>query len=128
MDGHVELDITLHSFLYTQNALWVQLLLVELAISITRIRHIRKGELDRRPVPMRNHDKPLEQVAWHHIVRMDVENESVTAGPHAHLQTEVIAEIQWGFENGRAEGTERLLSQNGAGDSWRQFNRSRKAT
>ena len=127
MDCYVKLDVKLRSLPDTQNALGVQLLLVELAVSIARVRHIREGKLDRRPVTMRNHDKPLEQVARHHVIRVDVENESVTAGPHTHLQAEVVPEIQWGFEHRRAECTERLLSQNGSGDSRRQFDRPRKA-
>ena len=127
MDCHVKLDVSFHLLLYTQNALGVQLLLVELSVSVACVRHIREGKLDRRPVPMRNHDEPLEQVARHHVIRMNIENETVTAGPHTHLQTEVVTEIQWGFEYGRSECTERLLSQNGSRNSRRQFDRSRKA-
>lgn len=77
---------------------------------------------------MGNHDKSLEQIAGNHVIWVDIEDEAVTARPYAHLQTHVIAQVEWGLEYRRAECAERLLSENGSGDTGSQFDVSREAS
>lgn len=76
---------------------------------------------------MGDHDEALEQIGGHHVVRMNVEYVAVVAGPHAHLQPDVVRQVEWGLENGGTEGAERFLPQNGSGNAGRQHDVTGKA-
>lgn len=66
---------------------------------------------------MRNHDKALEQVRRHHVVRMNVEDETMVTRSYAHFQTDIVRQIEWRLENGGSEGAEGFLPQHSSGNA-----------
>lgn len=75
-------------------------------LPIARVGHVGKRQLDDGPVTVGDYDEALEQIGGHHVVRVNVEYVAVVASPHAHLQSDVVRQVEWGLENGGTEGAE----------------------
>ena len=81
-------------------------------VPITRVGHVGKWQLNDRPVTVGDHDKPLEQIGGNHVVRVNIEYVTMIASSYTHLQPDIVCQVKWRLENGRAEGAERFLPQN----------------